>query len=97
VKNAKGWSWVGDYKKLTLDNQSIILSHYCFRTWEKMHYGSWHLYGHSHGSLVDNGGGKCMDVGVDCHNFYPVPLDSVREFMEKRPISCVDGHFKIDK
>lgn len=38
------------------------------------HRGSWMLYGHSHGNLTDIGG-KTIDVGVDCFDYYPVSLD----------------------
>ena len=40
----------------------IVLNHWAMRTWHMSHYGSIHLYGHSHGSL--EGLGKSMDVGV---------------------------------
>ena len=55
----------------------IVLCHYAMRVWDRSHYGSLHLYGHSHGNLpkID----KSMDVGVDCHNFYPISLEYVLE------------------
>ncbi len=34
-------------------NRNIILSHYSHTVWNKHHYGSWHLYGHSHGQLKE--------------------------------------------
>lgn len=43
--------------------QRIIMCHFGMRVWNKHHYGSWHLYGHSHGSLP--GIGRSMDVGLD--------------------------------
>lgn len=48
-------------------SQLIVLSHYAMRTWNKKHWGSWHLYGHSHGALPPFG--KSFDVGVDCWDF----------------------------
>jgi calcineurin-like phosphoesterase family protein len=57
--------------------ETIILCHYAMRVWDRSHYGSMHLYGHSHGHLPDYG--KSMDVGVDCHNYYPISVDHVRE------------------
>ena len=44
---------------------SIVLCHYAMRVWNKSHYGSWHLYGHSHGSLPDNPRSLSFDCGVD--------------------------------
>jgi len=53
----------------------FVLCHYAMRVWPKSCYGSFHLYGHSHGRLP--GLGRSMDVGVDCHDFRPLRLDAV--------------------
>jgi len=57
------------------NQRSITLCHYAMRTWETSHYGSFHLFGHSHGNLEPYG--LSFDVGVDCWNYYPVSLDEV--------------------
>lgn len=57
----------------------ITLCHYSMRVWPKSHYGTWHLFGHSHGKLPPLG--KSFDVGVDNHNFYPWSLDEIEEKM----------------
>lgn len=62
--------------------KAIVLCHYPLAKWDRKHYGSWHLYGHSHGQF-DNGG-LSMDVGVDANNFYPVSLEEIAEIMRKR-------------
>ncbi len=41
------------------------MNHYAQRVWEHSHHGSWHVYGHSHGSLPDDIKSKSIDVGVD--------------------------------
>lgn len=64
-----------------LEVENIILCHYAMRVWPRSHYGSWHLYGHSHGML--KGHGKSFDAGVDCWDFYPISLDQVKEEMKK--------------
>lgn len=56
---------------------TIVLCHYSLRVWDRSHYGSLHLYGHSHGTLP--GLGRSMDVGVDTNNFYPYHLDEIVE------------------
>jgi len=58
----------------------IVMCHYPFAHWDREHYGSIHLHGHSHGKHVASG--KILDVGVDCHNFYPISLEEVAEIME---------------
>lgn len=42
----------------------IVLCHYAMLTWPKKHYGALHLFGHSHGKLLNPTQGS-MDVGVD--------------------------------
>lgn len=62
---------------------TIVLCHYAMRVWNKSHYGSLHLYGHSHGTLP--GLGRSMDVGVDAHNFYPISLREVMDALQRIP------------
>lgn len=66
-----------------MEVENVVLCHYAMRVWPKSHYGSWHLFGHSHGKL--EGQGKSFDVGVDCWDFYPISLDKVKSEMKKRP------------
>lgn len=51
--------------------QYVWLSHYAHRVWDRSHYGSWHLYGHSHGKLPSLG--LSMDVGVDARFSWKMP------------------------
>lgn len=61
---------------------NIWLSHYAHRTWPASHYGSIHLFGHSHGMLHIEPGAKCIDVGVDAWNYKPVSLDEIIEYIK---------------
>ncbi|MCX6365194.1 MAG: hypothetical protein NTX57_00570 [Armatimonadetes bacterium] len=79
----ESFGWVRDYYELKVEDadapsgkQRIVLCHYAFRVWRNAHHGSWHLYGHSHGSLP--GAGRSMDVGVDCHDFSPISYEQVK-------------------
>lgn len=65
------------------DLVTIVLCHYAMRVWPFSHYGSWHLYGHSHGKLESQG--KSFDVGVDCHGFAPLTLAEVEVKMRDLP------------
>jgi calcineurin-like phosphoesterase family protein len=65
----KWFCQITSMKEIKIGEQIVVLSHCAMRVWEKSHYGSWHLYGHSHGKLET--WGKSFDVGVDTHNFYP--------------------------
>lgn len=79
----KLFSEVHDYKCIVLEDIPIILSHYAFRVWDRSHYNSWHLYGHSHGRLASQG--KSFDVGVDCTNYIPISWNKVKEIMSNLP------------
>jgi calcineurin-like phosphoesterase family protein len=61
--------------KLNSTKQSIYLHHYACRVWNKHHYGAWHLYGHSHGTLPPSG--LSFDCGVDTNQYYPYSLSDV--------------------
>lgn len=91
VKKSTKFSWQGDYKYVTVENQKIVLFHYALRVWRSNHHGAWMLYGHSHGTLSDIGG-KTTDVGVDCWDYYPVPFEDLKALMESRKMQFVDHH-----
>lgn len=50
-------------KEVKDGNHRVFLSHYAHRTWPGSGNGSYHFYGHSHGSLPQYG--RSRDVGVD--------------------------------
>jgi calcineurin-like phosphoesterase family protein len=78
-------------------NQDIWLSHYAHRVWPKSHYGSWHLYGHSHGSLPDDPHSRSIDVGVDVtyesvRPGAPLSFEQIKEIMSHKNFVPVDHH-----
>jgi len=81
---SEGWVWKGHYKKIKVNDQKIILFHYAMRVWDCSHHGSWHFYGHSHGTLFDNRMTLSMDVGVDVRNFSPISFERLSEAMQHR-------------
>lgn len=70
------WDQTYDLLNLTIEDIPLTLCHYGMRVWHKSHHGAIHLYGHSHGTLP--GTAKSMDVGVDCHDFYPISWEEVK-------------------
>lgn len=83
---------------LELDGQPVTLCHYRMMVWNKSHYGSWLLYGHSHGKLVKGDGkSRAIDVGVDARHLYfpheipansycPWSWEEIRTLMQVREI-----------
>jgi len=91
VQNKSRFVWIKDYYELKVkdpdcDNgvQRIILFHYAMRVWRGSYRGNWHLYGHSHGNLPDLDDHLCFDIGVDCHDFYPLSYDEVKAIMKAK-------------
>ena len=85
------FEWIKDYYELSVDDgdahqgkRFIVLFHYAMRVWNASHHGTWHLYGHSHGDLPDDETSRSFDVGVDCHNFYPLSYEEVKAIMSKK-------------
>jgi calcineurin-like phosphoesterase family protein len=76
--------------------QQIIMSHYPILSWNRGHYGSWHLHGHCHGSLMKNNQDyykrKVMDVGCNLIDYTPISYSEVKEIMSKKGINAVDHH-----
>lgn len=94
VERSEGWAWKGHYRRIKVAEQRIVLCHYAMVTWEGAHRGSWMLYGHSHGNLVEPPDKPRMDVGVDVHDYRPISFDEVRERLEPRCYVPVDHHGK---
>jgi calcineurin-like phosphoesterase family protein len=70
-------------KDITLNSQSITLCHYAMRVWNKSHYNTWQLYGHSHGKLAPVG--KQYDVGIDNNDFAPISIEDLAKIMKGKP------------
>lgn len=98
------WESVHDYKLLrpSIEVQKddgelvrvphpIILFHFPILSWDGMANGSWHLHGHCHGSLPDNGS-LHMDVGVDPNRYEPISLQEIQDRMALRTVVPVDHH-----
>lgn len=59
-----GWEDVSQHHETTDEGQRVFMSHYAQRTWPAIRKGTWHFFGHCHGSLPSLG--RSRDVGVDC-------------------------------
>lgn len=91
TRNLHGWDYVSDYEEITMGAQKIILAHFPFKTWNKVHHGAINLHGHSHGKMA--GCQLQHDVGVDVWDFRPVNLETLVSAMAKlHAFEPVDHH-----
>lgn len=91
LNHRKRFKWIKEFHELKVKDpdckngvQRIVLFHYAMRVWRGELRGNWHLYGHSHGSLPDEPHRKTFDIGVDCHDFYPLSYEEVKEIMKTK-------------
>lgn len=62
---------------------AIVMSHTAQLTWYCSHYGSWHLYGHSHGRL-HHPSDFAIDVGVDTNKYHLYSLSTLAKLVKAR-------------
>ena len=72
---------------ISIEKTPVVLCHYAMLVWPKSHYGSYLLYGHSHGGLRGKAGflGKAVDVSLDCWEYTPVSWDRIKTLMISKP------------
>lgn len=73
------WYSQDERAEVVVEGRRFVLGHYAQRTWNHLHRGALHLYGHSHGSLL--GCGRSLDVGVDTWDWRPVTVSEILERM----------------
>lgn len=84
--------YLGEQKRIRINDQDIVLNHFAMQVWDKMHYGAWHLYGHSHGSLPDNQNALKFDVGCMLFDYKPIDFNTVKSIMENKKFKPIDHH-----
>lgn len=84
--------YLGEQKKIKINEQEIVLNHYSMNVWDKSHHGVWHLFGHSHGSLPANNYSLSMDVGVMLHGYKPLEFSQIKEIMLTKKYKPIDHH-----
>lgn len=76
IRDAGLWYSVQDYMELKHEGQLLVMAHYPFAVWNRSHYGSFNLHGHSHGTFKTNNA-RQIDVGVDCWGYAPASLEQI--------------------
>ena len=83
----KQFETISDYKEVYINDTLVCMFHYPIYEWKNMHRGSFHLYGHTHGSVDVEG--KALDVGVDNRPNGDMMLwawNEIKNYMGEQPI-----------
>lgn len=80
------WAFIKETYGLKHNGKYVWLSHYPHRSWNMSYHGSYHLYGHVHGTTMP--WGWSCDVGVDSWDFTPVSFEQIDSLMKKLPRMC---------
>ena len=96
VKHLGNLNEIDLYDDNGLMNRAVVC-HFAMRVWNKSHYGSWQLYGHSHASLEEPESMLSMDTGVDAAKkrlgeYRPFTPEEIQAVMAKRTFKPVDHH-----
>jgi calcineurin-like phosphoesterase family protein len=67
-----------------IEDHYVVVCHYAMLSWPRSHYGSWQLFGHSHGNQKGHNVQKQYDIGVDSNNYYPVSFDYLKVYFGQR-------------
>lgn len=78
------------------NQQHIVLCHYPILSWNRSHYGSFHIHSHTHQKLTQDPfydwyyKRKVIDVGVNGINYEPISYAEVKEIMINRKIQLLN-------
>jgi calcineurin-like phosphoesterase family protein len=56
----------------------VVLCHYPLESWNRSFHGSFHLHGHTHGTIPFSSMKRRMDVGVDAHKYSPISWEEIK-------------------
>ena len=86
---------VRDYLFLrNFKNEKVAMFHYPIVNWDGKHHGSYHLYGHVHGTPVHQlKGTRSADIGIDTHpEMRPYEWYEIHNWMKKIPPPKLNHH-----
>jgi calcineurin-like phosphoesterase family protein len=84
------WESISNIKQIDFiddkgNKQEIIMCHYPMLSWRHQSHGSWHLHGHTHGSIQElNKNINRYDCSVEVNNYTPISLDQLKEHFKTK-------------
>jgi calcineurin-like phosphoesterase family protein len=97
MKYLSVFSSIRDYLEINMGPHHIVMSHFPIESWNRMHRGSFHLFGHQHSKEEAKiRMGKKMDIGLEGHDYMPYSWSEIYRTLKDRPNST-DHHHKDRK
>lgn len=97
VKKYRGFASVQPYLEKRIDGIKVCMMHFPILAWNRKHYGSFHLHGHSHGKQNYPGNpyllGRAMDVGVDTNQFRPYEWPEIKSVLLARTSGIIRDEY----
>lgn len=90
------FQWMRDYAEIKVDDKNCILFHFPIHSWNKMHYGAYQFYGHTHGQIPHLYHGRSMDIGVDTNDCYPWNIRDIFKMYKKVEEEANEEDFHTD-
>lgn len=80
---------VNTYREIKYRGNDIVMMHFPLASWNKGHYGSYHLHGHIHSTREANMArtDRRYDVGVEANDYRPVLLDDIIDLLSTRSVA----------
>jgi calcineurin-like phosphoesterase family protein len=69
------------------DGLKIHMYHYPIISWNSKHHGSWHLFGHCHGTINKTDiveSSNMLDIGVDSNNYTPWNYYEIKDVIDNK-------------
>ena len=85
---------ISQYREIRMNGIDVIMFHFPIAEWHKAHYGSVHLFGHTHGNYKPNG--RSLDVGIDARPQKDMKLWAWEEIVESiKDKEIITHHGKV--
>lgn len=93
---AQHFEWMKEYAEVKFNDVRVVLFHYPIFSWNRMHHGSYHFYGHTHGQIPHLYHGRAMDIGLDTNQCSPWNVQEIFEMFAKIEHESEEEDFHSD-
>lgn len=74
---------LGMLRTIRSEGQTMVLCHYAMGAWDRSHYGSINVHGHSH-HRYENTLPNQIDVGINGHDYFPISTLDIKNYIKNK-------------